>query len=304
MILSVLGMAGPTAGAGQTTLPCQGTYQAISGSVTLAAGGVVVLNRKRNEGPVHLTYQGCDRIEMTGGGARMTLVRNGSGGGWTGRMTGRGATRVFRFDALTPRLVTSQMVAVGGGLTVQRGMELTLQQGTENQPTDCIFDAERKDFSLMNGAAEAFMAARGLAPPSADFSMRDYFRARETAHRVAQDSRKGTGRHVSFLLGTGNAILPATRGKTRFGQLCRAGKGALDPPQRMLNFKIFEQSPPQRFQVFAQVIDLQSGKILSQSEAVVEGGGEATLAAAMGQAAAKLEGMGVRIGALSDGRAP
>ena len=304
MVFSVLALAGDPALAGKTTLPCQGSYQAMSGTVTLAAGGVVVLPRKRKEGIVHLTYESCDRVTLNGSGARMTLVRDGTGGGWTGRMTGGGATRVFQFQALTPRRLTSHMVAVGGGLTVQRGMELTLQTGTENQPTDCVFDTDSKDFSLMDGAAEAFMAARGLTPPTPDFSRRDYFRARETSHDVVQESRKGSVQHVSFLLGRDNAILPSTRGKTRFREACRSNKGELDPPRRMLNFKIHELAPPQRFDVFAQLIDIETGKILNQSEAIVEGTGEAALATAMGQAAAELEGTGVEIGGLSDGRAP
>ncbi len=64
--LTAIAMAAPNGGFAET-LPCQGRYHVVSGSVTLAAEGRVhVLTRRRNEGTVDLTYQGCDRILMAG----------------------------------------------------------------------------------------------------------------------------------------------------------------------------------------------------------------------------------------------
>lgn len=284
------------------TLPCQGRYNVVSGTVTLTApGGVVVLTRTRNEGMVDLTYEGCDRIAMVGQGVRMDLVRSATSG-WTATLTGGGATRVFNFAALTPRLIDSWMVATGGGLMAQRGMKLALVSGTEGQPTDCIFDGERQDFSLENSAAQAFLAERGLAPPSPEFALSDYFRSTELEHDVVTESRKGSTRHISFLLGTGNAILPATRKATRFREICRAEDGELDPPRRLLNFKIHPVENPNGFKVFAQVIDLQTGKILGQAQSEVTGRDEGSLSRAMTNAAGKLEAGGTKIGPLSDGR--
>ncbi|SMH39949.1 hypothetical protein [Maritimibacter sp. HL-12] len=286
------------------TLPCQGRYNVVSGTVTLAApGGVVVLTRTRNEGMVDLTYEGCDRIAMVGQGVRMDLVRSATSG-WTATLTGGGATRVFNFAALTPRLIDSWMVATGGGMTAQRGMKLTLVSGTEGQPMDCIFDGERQDFSLENSAAQAFLAGRSLTPPSAEFGLSDYYRANETDHDVATESREGSTRHISFLLGTGNAILPGTREATRFREVCRAEDGDLDPPRRLLNFKIHPLEDPDGYAVFAQVIDLQSGKILAQAESEVTGRDDAALSRAMADSAGQLEAGGTEIGALSNGRVP
>lgn len=245
-----------------------------------ASGVVTVDPRRRNEGIVDLTYDGCDRIAVEGQGMRMPITRSATSG-WSGGVTGGGATRFFRFNALTPRLIDSWMDAFGGGMTVQRGMKLTLVKGTEHQPVDCIFDGERQDFSRENAAARTFLAARGLAPPSSDFALRDYFRAAEMGNRTQTESRKGSARHIHFLLGNGNRILPATRAAARFREICRAEKGALDPPRRLLNFKITEVENPDGFDVFAQVIVIETSKIVAQRESDVTGTDDAALAAAM-----------------------
>ena len=249
-----------------------------------------------------LTYQGCDRIAVVGQGMRMEIVRSATSG-WSGILTG-GATRVFRFNALTPRLIDSWMDAFGGGMTVQRGMKLTLVKWTEHQPVDCIFDGERQDFTRENAAARALMAARGLTPPSPDFALQDYFRAAEVENRTQTESRKGSARHVRFLLGSDDAILPATRSATRFREVCRAEDGALDPPRRMLDFKIVEIENPDGFSVFARIIDIESGKIVAQRESEVTGTGEDALARAMQDGTTQLAADGITLGPLSDGRAP
>jgi hypothetical protein len=283
-------------------LPCQGRYQAISGNVIMSGGGMVRIDpRNRNEGAVDLTYNGCDRITISGQGARMSLTRSATSG-WTGTLTGGGATRIYKFNALTPRHIDSWMDAFGGGVTVQRGMKLTLLKGTDNQPVDCIFDGERQNFTLENTAARAFMAARGLTPPSPDFALQDYFRAAEIEHRTQTKSRKGSTRHIRFLLGAGNAILPATRAKTRFREVCTAEKGTLDPPRRVLDFKIIPVENPDGFDVFARVIDIETGKILAQRENEVTGTDDAALAAAMQDSAAQLAEDGMTVGPLSDGK--
>ncbi len=283
-------------------LPCQGRYQAISGNVIMSASGIVQVDpRNRNESTVDLTYDGCDRIAIAGQGMRMDIVRSATSG-WSGTLTAGGATRVFRFNALTPRLIDSWMDAFGGGMTVQRGMKLTLVKGTEHQPVDCIFDGERHDFTRENAAARAFLAARGLTPPSSDFALRDYFRAAEVENRTQTESRKGRTRHVRFLLGSGNRVLPAARAAARFREICRAEEGALDPPRRLLNFKIIEMENPDGFDVFAQLIDIETGKIIAQREGEATGTNDAALAAAMQASAAQLAEDGVTIGPLSDGK--
>lgn len=298
---AVLTLFATTTAAQAQSLPCQGRYRVISGTVTLTgAGGGVVLTRQRDEGTVDLTYQGCDRIAMVGAGQRMDLIRSATSG-WTATLTGGGATRVFNFNTLTPRLIDSWMVATGGGLMAQRGMKLTLESGTEGQPTDCVFDGDRQDFSAENAAARAFLASRGMTPPSSEFSPRDYFRAAEVEHDTASESRAGSTRHIRFLLGTGNAVLPGTREATRFREVCRADAGELDPPQRLLNFKIHPVLNPDGYSIVAQIIDIETGKILAQSESEVTGRGEDAIARGMQDSAAQLEAGGSEIGPLSSG---
>ncbi len=289
--------------AGADPLPCQGRYQAISGDVIMSGGGMVQVDpRNRNEGTVDLTYDGCDRIVIDGQGMRMPILRSATSG-WTGTLTGGGATRVFRFTALTPRRIDSWMEAFGGGLTVQRGMKLTLVKATEHQPVNCIFDADRKAFARENAAARAFMAGRGLTPPTADFAPRDFFRAAEIEANVADPSRAASSRHIRFLLGSGNAILPATRAKTRFREVCRAEEGTLDPPRRLLDFQIGLLDNPPRAEVFAQIVDIETGRILAKRRGEAHGSDSAAIAAAMQDGAARLADDGMAFGPLSDGRA-
>lgn len=300
--LGVAALALTISTAAAEPLPCQGRYSAVSGNVIMSASGIVhVEPRNRNEGTVDLTYDGCDRIAIAGQGMRMNIVRSATSG-WSGTLTGGGATRVFRFNALTPRLIDSWMDAFGGGMKVQRGMKLTLVKGTEHQPDDCIFDGERHDFTRENTAARGFMAARGLIPPSSDFAPQDYFRT----SKVGEDpfeAHGGSSFRIRFLLGSDNHVLPATRAATRFREVCRAEEGTLDPPRRMLTFKISEVENPHGFNVFAQIIDIETGKIIAQRKSDVTGTDDAALAQGMQDAAAQLDGDGVTFGPLSDGKA-
>jgi hypothetical protein len=256
--------------------------------------------RNRHEGTADLTYDGCDRITVAGQGMRMQITRSATSG-WTGTLAGGGATRIFHFNAVTPRLIGSWMDAFGGGVTVQRGMKLTLLKGTEHQPVDCVFDADRQNFSRENAAARAFMAAQGLVPPSSDFSLQDYFRAADVENRTQPESRKGSARHIRFMLGDDGAMLPVARAAVRFREICRAEAGTLAPPRRMLDFKIVPIENPDGYTIFARVIDIETGKIIAQREGHVIGTGAEAMTLAMQDGAAQLIGDGVTFGPLSDG---
>ncbi|MEQ5829394.1 hypothetical protein J3456_18785 [Sulfitobacter sp. NFXS29] len=284
-------------------LPCQGRYSAQSGNVTLSAEGMVhVEPRNRSEGTIDLTYDGCDRITVAGQGMRMQITRSATSG-WTGTLAAGGATRIFHFNAVTPRLINSWMEAFGGGVTVQRGMKLTLLQGTENQPEDCVFDADQQNFSRENAAAQAFMEANGLVPPSPDFSLQDYFRATVVENRTQTETRKGSARHIRFMLGDDGAILPVARAAVRFREICRAEAGTLAPPRRMLDFKIVPIENPDGYAIFARVIDIETGKIIAQREGHVTGTDAEAMTLAMQDGAAQLINDGVAFGPLSDGAA-
>jgi hypothetical protein len=284
-------------------LPCQGRYQAISGDVIMSASGIVQIDpRNRNEGTVDLTYDGCDRILIEGQGMRMPIIRSATSG-WSDTLTGGGATRIFKFNALTPRQIDSWMDAFGGGMTVQRGMKLTLVQATEHQPVDCIFDGERQDFTRENAAAQAFMAARGLTPPTPDFTPSDYFRATALTTDYIDESRNTNSLHLRFLLGSDNAILPASRAAPLFREVCQAEEGTLDPLRRMLDFKIIEMENPARIEVFVQIVDIETGRIIAKRRTEAAETDDAALAEAMQIGAAQLVEDGVTVGPLSDGKA-
>lgn len=156
--------------------------------------------------------------------------------------------------------------------------------------------AAKPDFALENTAARAFMAAHGLTPPP-QFSPNDYFRALETQQDTASDTRNRATRHVRFMLGKGNAILPTIG----LREICRAGQDKFDPPRRMLNLKFYPVTNPDGYIVFAQVIDIETGKILFQSEAESTGRDALALRSGMTDAVNQLEANGAQIGPLSDG---
>ncbi|AML51712.1 hypothetical protein [Falsihalocynthiibacter arcticus] len=228
-------------------LPCQGQYQAISGDVIMSASGIIQIDPcNRNEGTVDLPYDGCDRIVIAGQGVRMPIVRTATSG-WSSTLKG------------------------GSGMTVQRGIKLTLVAATEHQPVDC----ERQYLARENATAQAFLASPGPTPPTPEFTPSGYFRAAKLDNNFIDETHNTNSLHLRFLQGIGNAILPATRAATLFREVCRAEEGTLDPPRRMLDFKISE----------------------------VEGTDDTALAAAMQDGAAQLAEDGVTVGPLSDGKA-
>ncbi len=270
--------------------------------MTMSYNGIVKIEpHQRDEGMIDLIYEGCDRIRLEGQGNQMDLIRSATSG-WTATLTGGGATRVFKFNALTSRLVDSWMDAFGGGMMVQRRMKLTLENATSGQPTDCIFDSDRQDFSTERAAASAFLSRRGMTPPSSDFSLSDYFRPREIEHDGMSESRAGSTRHVSLLLGVDGTILPNANAATRFCEVCRAEPEELDPPRFMLDFKIIELEGPDSYAVFVRKINIETGKIVAQRESTVVGLDQTALTEAMQNSATQLETDGVTIGPLSDGK--
>lgn len=283
-------------------IPCQGRYNVVSGNVIISSSGIVHIEpHNKSEGTIDFIYEGCDRIKVEGQGMSMNLVRSANSG-WNGTLTGGGATRVYNFDATTPRDISSWMDAFGGGIKVQRGMQLTLVNATEGQPTDCIFDGDRQNFSKENAAAQAFMSSRSLVPPSDDFSQRDYFLTTETEHDVVTESRKGSTMHIRFLMSSENAILPGTRNATRFREICQAEKGELEPPRRILNFKIHEIENPDGYIIIAQIMDIETGLVYAQRNATVIGRDSEAITEGMLETAAQMNANGDSFGPLTDGK--
>lgn len=301
--LAVLILALSLQAAQAEPLPCQGRYDVVSGDVTItSSGGIHVEPHNKSEGTVDFIYDGCDRIKIEGQGMSMDLVRSANSG-WNGTLKGGGATRIYNFNTIDHRTVDSWMDAFGGGIKVQRGMKLTLLEGTENQPTNCVFDGDRQNFTMENSAAKAFMTARGLVPPSADFSQRDYFQSKKVGRDLDLDYETEKTTHIQFLLGSGNSILPSTRDATLFREICRAEEGDLDPPRRMLSFQIHEVENPDGYNVFAQIVNVETGGIIAKRETTVAGRGSDAISKAMLDTAGQLDADGVKFGPLTDGKA-
>nr|WP_309504024.1 hypothetical protein [uncultured Roseovarius sp.] len=74
------------------------------------------------------------------------------------------------------------------------------------------------------------------------------------------------------------------------GEVTLSGGGMVmvDPSRWLLNFEVVPVINPDGFDVFAQILELETGNYLAQREAQVTGTGDAALAAAVQGGAAQL----------------
>jgi len=301
--------------------PCDGTYEYFSGKnfVEALPGNTLpkakrveqaynnregwvgqVIRKPQSEGLFNVEVGQCGRqFVISQGGKQMLFLQSGTDEAlYIAQDIGtEEATKTMR--------VVGHKVMIGKIEGDSHGFKYTFPVAMEPRDISmpdmegCAADddrAEPAEFALENAAARAFLANRGMTPPPG-FAPDDFFRTIDTEHDVASASRKGSIRHIRFLLGRGNAVLP----ETGLREICRAGANRLDPPRRMLNFKIFPMENPDGYLVFAQEIDIETGKILVQAEGESDGRGAIAVQEGMAQAAQGLESRGTRLGPLSDG---
>lgn len=300
--------------------PCDGTYEYFSGKSFIEvepgnrlpkAGRVAqaynnreglagqIIRKPQSEGVVGVEVSQCGRqFVLSQGGKRMLFLQSDLDD------TLYVAQDIGTNEAELTMRVIGHKVFVGKIEGASHGFKFTVPVAMEPRDTampdleGCSLgdDAGSSDFERENTAARGFMAGRGMTPPG-DFVPGDYFRTVETEHDVSAESRKGTIRHIRFRMGRDNAILP----EIGMREICLAGEDKLDPPRRLLNFKIFPVEGPDGYLVFAQEIDIETGKILVQAEGESVGRGAPALQDAMTNAATGLEANGTDIGPLSDG---
>ncbi|MFX0541026.1 hypothetical protein ACEWPM_004740 [Roseovarius sp. S4756] len=313
-------MAGP---ARAEAPPCEGTYEYFFGKsfVNVAPGNALpdagriaqaynnregwvgqTIRKPQSEGFFEMEVNQCGReFVISQGGKSMLFVQSANDD------TTYVAQNIgIESGSLTMRVI-GHKVFVGKVEGVTQGFKYTFPVAMEPRGTS-MPDLEGCDdeavvssdtFAQEKTATRGFLAARGMTPP-AEYAPGDYFRALETERDLAGTARDGSTRHIRFRMGRNNAILP----EIGMREICQAGPGKLDPPRRVLNFKIFRVEGPDGFLVFAQEIDIETGKILGQAEGESIGRGAPALQGAMKDAATALEANGTVIGPLSDGIMP
>lgn len=289
IIAALLGGLAATAQANPVQV-CPGTYEGRWGQVTLDAQGLTTLAGTPGTSVVTLTALDCDRLMMHAEGQSMTLTRKGPDH-FQGRLDGGGAARDFDFHFATPAHAIGVMQAQGGELTGRRGMELRLVSASGAVDPAC-FGAEPVIGALSREAVAAALwaQAQGLSPaPGRD--IQDYISA-VNSHDPVRDV---VSHRISFDLGLGGEVLPSAGAQERTAAYCDPGL-FLDPPRRLLNFKLFAIAPG--VTVFGQIIDVETGRIMAQTEGRADGTDAEALARAMAQASA---GLALRIGPMSDG---
>ncbi|MCQ0093528.1 hypothetical protein [Roseovarius sp. M141] len=319
-LMAITGMADPAKGGAP---PCEGTYEYFFGKsfVNVAPGNALpdagriaqaynnregwvgqTIRKPQSEGLFEMEVNQCGReFVISQGGKSMLFVQSANDD-----TTYVAQDIGIESGSLTMRVI-GHKVFVGKLEGVSEGFKYTFPVAMEPRDTvmpnmDACSDseeAEAPDFAQENTATRGFLAARGMTPP-AEYAPGDYFRALETERDLAGTARDGSTRHIRFRMGRSNAILP----EIGMREICQAGPGKLDPPRRFLNFKIFRVEKPDGYLVFAQEIDIETGKILGQAEGESIGREAAALQAAMTDAATALEASGTVIGPLSDGIVP
>lgn len=259
---------------------CPGVYEASWGNVTLSADGTATLAGTPGTTRLTLSVQDCDTATLEGDGQRMALVRRGADY-FQGEINGGGAHRVFDIHFTTPAQAIALMTAQGGGLQGQRGMSLRLIEASATPAPSCSQSTtEEGPLSRDAEAAMLWAEARGLAPASG-YDIGDYIIAEATF-----DPRRDVVAHrVSFDLGLAGEILPQPDAEERTAVFCDPDL-FLNPPRYLLNFKIFDLAPG--VTVFAQIIDIETGKITAQAEGRADGTDAAAVAHAMTRASEDL----------------
>ena len=237
---------------------CPGTY--LGFQATLSGPVLGVFQGRKPTGQVTVTTSNCGNTLKVkpNDGPPMTLERI-AGGAYTGAIKMQGRAITLSLSAASHQFVSGSMIISGGGLTLARSMDLLLHSATDvddqNYPKTDTHLVSSENTIGVTIALEKFGA------PSAD--------AGESSEFISSAGASNeTNGWVSISLdGNGKAIKREDLTLTR-QQICN-GKINEDIPKQILNFKIIQTDVDTY--VFAQLIDLITGKISIQTEGLSEG---------------------------------
>lgn len=242
---------------------CTGTYTIYSGTIEGQSGSQThFIQNKRSQGKGTLDVRKCGREMVLD--SEFELLLNQSilnDAEYHGELNMGGVTREFTFTSVNPRKMTGIMQAGDGELSLKRGLELVYQSGSAPDLQGCSDDSAPPGPNRKTSVAETQIASAfnsiGLNPDTANgYSFDDY---------VWQATSDGETAWVSFQLGSSGSIIPV-KSEISLEEICSGEAGKLDVARQILSFKIFRLEDSTH--VFAQLIDLETGKILQQQEGV------------------------------------
>lgn len=284
LILSVL-LALPGTVFAQTlqTAPCNGSYTLHFGNGTESATGTPV--GTSGAVPVSVTMGQCARemVLQTPQGPVVLLQSIQDPATYVGQLTmGDGVARELHLTRGADRNLRGGLKASDGQLTITRPIWVMTKTLTETVFPDCLDDAETGPPIVVQDeefALAEVLASAGYAPAQG-FQMMDYI-----DHALSgADSLS-----VSVPLNTESRMIP--RSDVALAQVDReramCEDDYLDPARYLLDFKV-SRADADVF-VFARVIDIETGKILTQVEGKPPAGEPGNLTATMADALGRLE---------------
>lgn len=280
--------------------PCPGNWKVTSGAVTGETQGQRLPIRPGGEQEtVRIEVIDCGHTLRVIAGRTVQLnLHSLESRTYSGAMAFGGVQRSWRFEVTSSRHMEGAVYAGDGRLAVDKPMSLEFVGGSQSMKIGCDAKAEpAQDFPSRVAHDEAIEAmanvlrSRGLAPPAdGPYSYADYIMTgvREPMDREHSDA--GT-RWVRVFVGHDGQILPNYADRIE----CRVGKGSLEPPAYILNFKLLRYQDVNDTAI--QLIDIETGKI--QNQRMGKGGsGQPGMEGAMKDAWNQLQ---VPIGPMSTG---
>lgn len=265
------------------TVPCEGSYSVLMGPVVMSGG--MVGRGAEDMGIAQIAVQSCGRkftFDLGGklGFAQSVFDDQTYEGGFTG---GDGATRTYTLTLAGPKTMIGGLVAQDQDMSVTRTITLTAVDVRPPNLTDCQADAAGEGLpDRATTAAEAglqnAMISRGLTPPaSTDLTFSDYTNG---------SGHSGSGQQrASILLSADGAFLPRlTDGdvEKQLVAICAVPDAKFIRAQYMMHVKAFRYDG--KTNIFLRIIDIETGNIIKQHEAVVTGEDEVAIASGINEA--------------------
>lgn len=281
-VTALLALATPLTAQDQLPLvPCDGTYRAVSGQVTMNAAGMTVPGRGAEEmGTETLSVADCGRsfsFDLQGRLQFLQSVMNEREyvadvpGGY-------GVRRTMTFVLDDNGALSGGMKATDGGLLVERPLALIPVMVSMPDLEGCADDQEPalpdRGMGPGEGPLQDAIQARGMAPPAeSGFSFADY-----TTGNGSSDS---LNYEATVQLSAKGDVLPRLEELGSRQELICGGE-ALEPPRYLLSVKMNEVEGDTF--VFIRIIEIETSRIVEQREAVVSGTDRGTIADGIGDA--------------------
>lgn len=265
------------------TVPCEGSYSVRMGPVVMSGG--MVGRGAEDMGIAQIDVQSCGREFTFDLGGKLNFAQSvfddqTYSGGFTG---GDGATRTYTLTLAGPTTMIGGLVAQDQDMSVTRTITLTAVDVRPPDLPDCQNDAAGEGLpDRATTAAEAglqnAMISRGLSPPSGtDLTFSDYTNG--IGHSGSEQQR------AYILLSADGAFLPRLTDEDiakKQVAICAVPDAKFIRAHYMMHVKTIRFDG--KTNIYLRIIDIDTGKIIKQQEAVVTGEDEVAIASGINAA--------------------